>query len=261
MKFFHVDSYTSRPFGGNPAGVCILTHPKVDSWMLNVAAEMNLSETAFIIRSANGYNLRWFTPKIEVELCGHGTLASAHIIWQEGLAREDEAILFQTKSGTLSCRRREASIAMDFPLLPEHQIDPPERLARSLGISPVYVGARGQDILVDVGSEEAVKEIRPDYSLMLELPIRGVIVTGRAGGQEFDFVSRFFAPRVGINEDPATGWAHCCLASYWSKRLMKNDLVARQVSERGGVIGMRIQGGRVELSGEAITVMKGEIVI
>lgn len=261
MKIFHVDSFTSRPFGGNPAGVCILTHPKVDSWMLNVAAEMNLPETAFIIRSAHGYNLRWFTPKAEVDLCGHGTLASAHILWQEGLVREDEAILFQTRSGVLSSRRQGSSIILDFPLLPEHQIDPPEGLARSLGTSPVYVGLSEHDILVEVGSEEALRQLRPDYSAMLELTVRGVIVTSKADGQEFDFVSRFFAPKIGVNEDPVTGSAHCCLASYWSKRLMKNDLVARQVSVRGGVIGMNIKGGRVELLGEAVTVTKGEIVI
>ncbi len=261
MKIFHVDSFTSRPFGGNPAGVCILTHPKVDSWMLNIAAEMNLPETSFIMRSAKGYNLRWFTPKTEVDLCGHGTLASAHIIWQEGLAREDEAILFNTRSGNLTCRRQERSIILDFPLLPEHQIDPPAGLARSLGISPVNVGASAWDIIVEAESEEAVKKITPDYNLMLELPMRGVIVTSRADSQEFDFVSRFFAPKIGINEDPVTGSAHCCLASYWSKRLGKNDLVARQVSERGGVVGMHIEGERVHLIGEAVTVMKGETVI
>ena len=261
MKIFHVDSFTSRPFGGNPAGVCILTHPKVDSWMLNIASEMNLPETSFIMRSAKGYNLRWFTPKTEVDLCGHGTLASAHIIWQEGLAREDEAIFFNTRSGNVTCRRQEHSIILDFPLLPEHQIDPPAGLARSLGISPVNAWASAWDIIVEAESEEAVKQITPDYNLMLDLPMRGVIVTSRADSQEFDFVSRFFAPKIGINEDPVTGSAHCCLASYWSKRLVKNDLVARQVSRRGGVVGMHIEGERVHLIGEAVTVMKGETVI
>lgn len=260
MKIFHVDAFTSRPFGGNPAGVCILTHPKVDSWMLNVAAELNLSETAFIIRRANGYNLRWFTPKTEVDLCGHGTLASAHIVWQERLAREDEVILFHTQSGVLPCRRQDASILMDFPLLPEHKIDPPAGLARCLGISPVYVGASDRDIIVEVESEGSVKGIMPDYSLMLELPMRGIIVTSKADTQGFDFVSRFFAPKVGVNEDPVTGSAHCCLASFWSKRLGKHDLVARQVSTRSGVIGMHVHGERVHLLGEAVTVIKGEIV-
>ncbi len=261
MKIFHVDTFTFRPFQGNPAGVCILTHPKVDSWMLNIAAEMNLPETSFIIRSANGYNLRWFTPTAEVDLSGRGTLASAHIIWEAGLAREEESIVFQTKSGTLTCQRRDDSIVMDFPLLPERQADPPAALVRSIGTPGVYVGLCGQDILVEVGSEQAVQEIRPDYSAMLELPMRGVIVTGRADTQEFDFVSRFFAPKIGIEEDDVTGSTHCCLASYWSKRLGKNELVARQVSERGGVVGMRVAGERVELLGEAITVMKGDIVI
>jgi len=261
MKIFHVDAFASRPFGGNPAGVCILSHPKVDTWMQDVAREMNLSETAFLIRKADGYSLRWFTPKLEVDLCGHGTLASAHILWQEGLARPDDAITFHTRSGTLICRQEGEWIGLDFPSTPDREVPVPEGLAEALGVPVRYAGASLSDYIVEVDSEEAVKALAPDYALILRLPVRGIIVTSRASREGFDFVSRFFAPAVGVDEDPVTGSAHCCLGPFWAKRLGKEDLLAYQVSQRGGVVRIHLAGDRVHLFGQAVTVMKGELVV
>ncbi len=260
MKIFNVNAFTSRPFSGNPAGICILPHPKVDAWMQNVAAEMNLSETAFIIRSADGYNLRWFTPKVEVDLCGHGTVASAHVLWQEGLARAGEKITFHTRSGTLTCTQEDDWIGLDFPSTPDEEVTAPYGLAEALGVSAIYVGASRSDYIVEVDSEEMVRSLTPDFALILRLPVRGVIVTSRATMEGFDFVSRFFAPAVGVNEDPVTGSSHCCLGPFWGKRLGKNDLVAYQVSQRGGVVKVHLAGDRVHLFGQAVTVMKGEFV-
>jgi predicted PhzF superfamily epimerase YddE/YHI9 len=260
MKIFHVDAFTSQPFGGNPAGVCILPHPKVDAWMKRVAAEVNLSETAFLLRAADGYDLRWFTPEVEVDLCGHGTLASAHILWQEGLANTDEKIIFHTRSGILTSVRDGEWIGLDFPSTPDDEIPLPEGIAEALGAAPLYVGASRFDYIVEVDSEETVRNITPDYGRIRALPVRGVIVTSRATSEGFDFVSRFFAPAVGVNEDPVTGSAHCCLGPFWGKRLGKDDLVARQVSRREGVVKVHLAGDRVQLSGQAVTVMKGELV-
>jgi PhzF family phenazine biosynthesis protein len=261
MKIFHVDAFTSQPFGGNPAGVCILPHPKVDAWMQNVAADMNLSETAFLMRAADGYSLRWFTPKAEVDLCGHGTLASAHILWQEGLVRDDEKITFHTRSGVLTCVKDGEWIGLDFPATPDNEAVLPEGIAEALGAAPLYVGASLSDYLIEVDSEETLRKLAPDYARILELPVRGVIVTSRATTEGFDFVSRFFAPAVGVNEDPVTGSSHCCLGPFWGKRLAKEDLVACQVSWRGGVIKVHLAGDRVHLFGQAVTVMRGELAV
>jgi len=257
-KIFHVDAFTSEPFSGNPAGVCILSHPKVDEWMRRVAAEMNLSETAFLIRAADGYNLRWFTQLVEVDLCGHGTLASAHILWQEGLAGRDEKITFHTRSGVLTCTQEGEWIGLDLPATPDAEIAPPEGIAEALGAVPLYVGASRSDYIIEVDSEETVRGLTPDYARILGMPVRGVIVTSRAAAGEFDFVSRFFAPAVGVNEDPVTGSAHCCLGPFWGRRLGKEDLIARQVSRRGGVVKVHLAGDRVHLFGQAVTVMGGE---
>ena len=261
MKIFHVDAFTSREFRGNPAGVCILSHPKVDAWMQDVAREMNLPETAFLIRKADGYSLRWFTPKVEVELCGHGTLASAYTLWREGLARADERILFHTASGPLSSWKEEDWICLDFPSKPDKEASEPEGLARALGVEVRYVGMSHFDYVVELDSEEIVRGIAPDYEALLGIPARGIIVTSRSDREEFDFVSRFFAPSLGVNEDPVTGSAHCCLGPFWGKRLGKDNLIACQVSERGGVVRMRLAGDRVHLLGQAVTVMEGELLV
>lgn len=255
-----VDAFTDRPYAGNPAAVCVLAAPADEGWMRNVAAEMNLSETAFLHPHADGWSLRWLTPTVEVDLCGHATLAAAHVLWQDGHLPPDAEARFHTRSGVLSCRRRGAWITMDFPAKPERRTDSPEGLERALRITPAYVGRSQFDLLVEVESEDAVRALRPDLTLLAGIDVRGVIVTARAADAEFDFVSRFFAPRVGVDEDPVTGSAHCVLAPFWAARLGRDKMTGFQASRRGGVVRVRAAGDRVELAGQAVTVMRGELV-
>lgn len=259
LKFTQVDAFTNTPFAGNPAAVCILPEPGEARWMQLVAREMNLAETAFLHRQADGFNLRWFTPAVEVDLCGHATLASAHVLWEEGHLPPDAPARFHTRSGLLTCARRGDWIQMDFPATPAQPTDAPADLARSLGAQPRFVGKSQFDYLVEVESEEIVRGLAPDLTLLGRIPTRGVIVTSRASSPEYDFVSRFFAPQAGVNEDPVTGSAHCCLGPYWSERLGKNDLNAYQASARGGVVRVQVQGERVILGGQAVTVLRGEL--
>lgn len=261
MKMFHVDAFTSRAFSGNPAGVCVLAHPKVDSWMQDVAREMNLPETAFLIRRADGYSLRWFTPAVEVELCGHGTLASTHVLLQEGYMKTGDKVVFHTASGPLAAWQEDDWIGLDFPSRPDKEVSVPEGLAGALGVPARYSGMSHSDYIIEVDSEETVRSISPDFALLLKLPVRGIIVTSRSGSDEFDFVSRFFAPALGVNEDPVTGSAHRCLGPFWGRRLGKDDLVGCQASGRGGVVRVRLKGERVHLFGKAVTVMKGELAV
>jgi PhzF family phenazine biosynthesis protein len=227
--------------------------------MQSVAHEMNLSETAFLVPQEDGFQLRWFTPRIEVDLCGHATLASAHILWEAGFVGAED-IRFSTRSGLLTARRSERGITLDFPVTPEEPANSEsDTLRDALGGTPVYVGRSKFDYLVEVDSEATVRSLTPDLSLLKKLPVRGVIVTSRAMASNVDFVSRFFAPAAGIDEDPVTGSAHCCLAPFWSQRLQKNHFVAHQVSERGGVLHLELAGNRVLISGAAITVLRGEI--
>lgn len=257
---FHVDAFTDRPFAGNPAAVCVLPAWRDASWLQAVAREMNLSETAFLVKNADGYDLRWFTPKVEVDLCGHATLASAHILWQEGTATADE-IRFSTRSGILKAARRQGEIDLDFPLKPEVETDAPPGLLGALGISALYVGKNQFDYLVEVESEAVLRGMAPDFKRLATLPVRGTIVTSRSVDSRFDFVSRFFAPAAGIDEDPVTGSAYCCLGDFWHKRLRKTQFVAFQASARGGVVKVRVVNDRVYLGGAAITVAKGELLI
>ena len=259
LAIFQVDAFTAKPFAGNPAGVCVLSRPAEESWMQNVAREMNLSETAFLFREGDGFRLRWFTPAVEVDLCGHATLASAHILWEMGYARPDEKVSFYTRSGVLTAERRGDWIEMDFPAKPEEPAPEPAGLAQALGVKVQYLGRNQFDYLVEVTSEEIVGSLKPDFTLLGTLPIRGVIVTSRSSSSGYDFVSRFFAPRVGVNEDPVTGSSHCCLGPFWANRLHKNELVAYQASPRGGVIRVRVTGPRVVLGGQAVTVLRGEL--
>ncbi|MHB8109284.1 MAG: PhzF family phenazine biosynthesis protein [Syntrophorhabdaceae bacterium] len=261
MKIFHIDAFTNRPFHGNPAAVCILPHPKIDSWIESIAAELNLPVTAFIIRQADGYMLRWFTPVAEVDMCGHGTLAAAHIIWQESLARPDSGINFYTRSGTLRAWKEDDWIGLDFPSMPAQPIPEPEGLRNVLGVPFIYVGKNGYDIIVEVDSEQTVRSLDPDKDALRQLPMRGLILTGRSDNPEYDFVSRFFAPSLGISEDAVTGSAHCCLAPYWAKRLSRMQLKGYQASRRGGVIKMNIRDDRIHLFGQAITVISGNSAI
>ena len=257
MRLLQIDAFTSQAFRGNPAAVCLLDRERDERWMQDVAAEMNLSETAFLLLRDDGdYGLRWFTPAVEVALCGHATLASAHALYEEhGLT----SVRFHTKSGVLTAERTGGAIELDFPATLAERANPPEGLLESLGVaSPVYVGRNRFDYLVEVASEEEVRALDPDHVRLRRIPVRGVIVTSRS--RELDFVSRFFAPGSGIDEDPVTGSAHCCLTPYWAAKLGKDTMTAFQASRRGGVVRVRLAGDRVKLGGEAVTVLRGELV-
>jgi PhzF family phenazine biosynthesis protein len=260
VPIYQVEAFTSRPFAGNPAAVCILPGPADEGWMQNVATEMNLSETAFLYQQEDGYNLRWFTPAAEVELCGHATLASAHLLWEAGHLKPDEQARFHTLSGLLTAKRAGDWIELDFPATPAEATTPPDELVNALGVEPRYVGKNRFDYLVEVDSEEIVRGLEPDFAALVAVTNRGVMVTSLAASQEYDFVSRFFAPGAGINEDPVTGSAHCCLGPFWSDRLGKSELVAYQASSRGGVVCVRVGEERVYLKGQAVTVLRGEFV-
>lgn len=259
VPIFQVDAFTNKRFSGNPAGVCLLPMPADEGWMQNVASEMNLAETAFLYEQEEGYHLRWFTPAAEVELCGHATLASAHILWQEGHLEPDEVAHFHTLSGLLSAKQAGDWIRLDFPATPAEPVTPPDELMQALGISPKYVGLNQFDYLVEVGIEETVRTMEPDLALLKKVTSRGVIVTSAARSPEFDFISRFFAPAVGIDEDPVTGSAHCCLGPYWGKHFGKRELVGYQASARGGTVKVQLEGERVHLEGQAVTVLRGEL--
>ncbi len=260
LRIVQVDAFTDTPFRGNPAAVCLVPEPQTDLWMQLVAREMNLSETAFLHRQKDGFSLRWFTPTVEVDLCGHATLASAHVLWEDGHLTPDTQARFHTRSGLLTADRRGAWIEMDFPAKREEPVPAPPGLAEALGVTPKYVGRNQFDYLVEVEAEEAVRSLKPDHTALAKLPVRGVIVTSRAATHEFDFVSRFFAPGSGIPEDPVTGSAHCALGPFWAARLGKKELVAYQASTRGGVVRVRLADDRVLLGGQAVTVLRGELV-
>jgi PhzF family phenazine biosynthesis protein len=259
LPIVQVDAFTDTPFAGNPAAVCILSGPRDEDWMQSVAREMNLSETAFLHAENGGYRLRWFTPAVEVALCGHATLASAHVLWQDRHLPSTAEARFHTQSGLLTARQRGAWIELDFPATRAEPAEPPPGLVDSLGVRPVSVRRSRFDYLIEVESEAAVRAIAPDFTALARADARGVMVTSRAAAPPFDFVSRFFAPRAGVNEDPATGSAHCALAPFWAERLGRPELLAYQASPRGGVIRVRVEGDRVILGGQAVTVLRGEL--
>jgi len=259
QPIYQVDAFTSQPFQGNPAGVCLLPAHAGEQWMRNVAREMNLSETAFLVRQPDGFDLRWFTPAAEVDLCGHATLASAHILWETGVLALGETARFHTRSGLLTAQRSGDWIEMDFPAKPEQPAEPPPGLLEALGAPARYVGRNQFDYIVELENEAAVRGLQPDITRLGQVQARGVIVTSRAESAGFDFVSRFFAPAVGVPEDPVTGSAHCCLAPYWSQRLGRQAFTAFQASARGGVVRCHLAGERVILGGQAVTVLKGEL--
>ena len=254
-----VDAFTDAPFSGNPAAVCVLDHEPEKHWMQHVAREMNLSETAFLMKREDAWALRWFTPMVEVELCGHATLASAHVMWERGLLAPGETAAFRTRSGLLTAERKQDWIWLDFPALPCEWADAPPALRDALGIGTRAVARSRHDLLVEVESEAAVREVQPDLELLARLPARGLIVTAVASTPGFDFVSRFFAPQVGVNEDPVTGSAHCALGPYWGERLGKDAMLAYQASARGGVVKVELRGERVGLGGRAVTVLRAEL--
>lgn len=259
LPLFLVDAFTDRAFAGNPAAVCLLPQWRDNRWLQDVAREMNQSETAFLVRRQAGFDLRWFTPAVEVELCGHATLAAARVLWHQELASPDESISFSTQSGILKAARRGEEIELDFPIKHEEPCPAPANLAEALGITPKYIGRNRMDYLVEVESEASLRKISPDFKRLATIPVRGVIVTSRSAEPRFDFVSRFFAPAFGIDEDPVTGSAHCCLADFWGRRIGKNELIGYQASSRGGVVRVRIAGERVFLGGQAVIVTKGEL--
>ena len=261
QAFTQVDAFADKPFVGNPAAVLLLPQPRDASWMQLVAREMNLSETAFVVKRDRGYDLRWFTPTVEMELCGHATLASAHVLWEQGHLARNETATFHTMSGELKASKKGNWIEMNFPAAPvtadsSVKLD----LEAALGATTRYVGRSSFDHLVEVGSEGLVRALNPDLAMIRRLPVRGLIVTSRASSSEYDFVSRFFGPAVGIDEDPATGSAHCTLGPYWRDRLGRDDLLGYQASARGAFIRTRCEGDRVLISGQAVTVMRGEVV-
>jgi PhzF family phenazine biosynthesis protein len=258
LPLFHVDAFTDRPFAGNPAAVCLLSGPRDERWMQAVATEMNLSETAFVYPEDRDWRLRWFTPAVEVDLCGHATLASAHVLWEQGVVDVGRNIAFRTRSGVLTASRRDDLIELDFPLKPAAESAALEGLAEALGAAVVRAGRSQFDWLAEVESEEVLRRLKPDWAKLAVLPVRGVIVTSGPSANGNDFVSRFFAPAVGVPEDPVTGSAHCCLADWWGRRLGKTEMIGYQASARGGVVRVRVAGDRVSLGGRALTVVRGE---
>jgi PhzF family phenazine biosynthesis protein len=256
---YQVDAFAAKPFQGNPAAVCLLERPADPAWMQAVAREMNLSETAFLHRQKDGFNLRWFTPAVEVELCGHATLASAHTLWETAWLAPDAQARFYTASGLLTADRRGRMIEMNFPATPPAATETLPGLTEALGVVARYVGKSRYDYLVEVESEGAVRALTPDFGKLKALPVRGIMVTSAADDDAFDFVSRFFAPGAGVDEDPVTGSAHCSLGPYWAERLGKDTLVAYQASARGGIVRVRLADDRVYLAGHAVTVLRGEL--
>jgi len=261
ISIVQVDSFTQKPFAGNPAAVCVLPEARPEAWMRDVAREMNLSETAFLVPENGGYHLRWFTPAVEVALCGHATLASAHVLWQDGHLAPGAQARFRTLSGTLTADRRGEWIEMDFPAKLGTAVEAPAAMLAALGVEgeALAVERNEFDYLVEVGSEERLRALRPDHSALRKLQARGVIVTARASMAGYDFVSRFFAPGAGVDEDPVTGSAHCALGPYWMAKLGKPEFLAYQASARGGTVRVRVAGNRVLLGGQAVTVMRAEL--
>jgi len=253
-----VDAFTDQPFRGNPAAVCVMSGPADDRWMQEVAREMNLSETAFLHPVEGGFALRWFTPTVEVDLCGHATLASAHVLWQDGHLGPGETARFHTRSGVLTADRHGGEIVMDFPATPPLECARPSGLAEALGVIGYrWVGETRFDLLVEVDGEATVRALEPDLNALGRIERRGIIVTALADeGQPYDFVSRFFAPAAGVPEDPVTGSAHCALAPYWRSRIPGERLVGYQASARGGMVTMTSSGDRVLIGGAAVTVYR-----
>ena len=256
MKLYQVDAFTDEIFSGNPAAVVPLESWLADDVMQKIAAENNLSETAYFVKESDGtYSIRWFTPKTEVDICGHATLASGHVLF-EHLGFEGEKIVFQSKSGELIVEKKDDTYWMNFPSNPPEPIPVPKLLPDAIGTIPIFTGVN-RDLLVLVQDEETVKSIKPDFALLERMEVRGTIIT--AEGSDCDFVSRYFAPSMGILEDPVTGSAHSLLIPFWEKRLGKSSFTAHQVSKRGGIIECRQNGNRVDIGGSAVTYMIGDI--
>lgn len=260
VRIVTVDAFTNVPFAGNPAAVCVLAEPRPDAWLRNVAREMNLSETAFLVPRNGDFDLRWLTPAVEVDLCGHATVASAHVLWEDGHLPEGKQARFHTRSGLLTADRAGEWIELDFPVKIATAAEPPAEMLPALGVtSPVAVTRNVFDYMVEIESEQELRALQPDHSTLRKVSARGIIVTARSSSPEFDFVSRFFAPGSGIDEDPVTGSAHTALGPYWGAKLGKTEMVGYQASARGGVVRVRLNGERVILGGQAVTVMQASL--
>ena len=259
LPLFQVDAFADEPFTGNPAAVCLLEDMLSDEELQNIAMEMNLSETAFVLPIDDGFRLRWCTPKKEVDLCGHATLAASHVIWTNGIVPTKDPIEFQTRSGKLVATMTNGEIELNFPSQPSSPCVPPEGLLEALGVEPRYVGRNAADYLVQVSRHEEILALQPDFQKLRTVECRGVIVTSESHDGDFDFISRFFAPAFGIDEDPVTGSAHCCLTPFWSENLGRLSLAAYQASQRGGKLNVRLENDRVVLCGKAITVLEGKL--
>ena len=260
IPIFTVDAFTDIPYSGNPNGVCILDKIMPDKWMQNVAEELKLSDTAFLLKKGHAeYDLRWFTPELEVDLCGSATLASAHILWELGIIEKDESIVFNTKSGILSAESVVDGIILDFPIVETPAIKPPDGLLKALNLDEGLPAFDGNSYtLVEIDSAEKLLAVAPDFGALKKVDTLGVIVTAKGSG-DVDFVSRFFAPAAGFDEDPVTGSAHTRLANYWSRKLGKTKMRAKQLSRRGGSLMVEVFGDRVKITGKAVTVIKGEL--
>jgi PhzF family phenazine biosynthesis protein len=261
IRIVTVDAFTNVPFAGNPAAVCVLPEARSDEWMRNVAREMNLSETAFLIPRGDEFSLRWLTPSVEVDLCGHATIASAHVLWEDGHVPVGRQARFHTRSGLLTADQRGEWIELDFPEKIATPVEPPPTLLPALGVtSPLAVAKNAFDYLVEIASDQELRALSPDHTTLRRVPARGVIVTARSTDPEFDFISRFFAPGSGIDEDPVTGSAHTALAPYWATKLAKRDMIGYQASPRGGIVRVRLNGDRVVLGGQAVTIMQATLI-
>lgn len=259
QSLIQVDAFTDRAFGGNPAAVLVLAREAEAAWMQAVASEMNLSETAFVTPEKDGFRLRWFTPRVEVDLCGHATLAAAHVLWENGVLPLTAPARFHTRSGLLTATREGSWIQLDFPAEFEEYCAAPLELTEALGVAMHYVGRNRFDYLIEVENEQVLRSLEPNLTILESIPARGFILTCLATGGEYDFLSRFFAPGLGVREDPVTGSAHCCLGPFWATRLAKDSMVGYQASQRGGVVRVTVQGDRVLLGGQAVTVLRGEL--
>jgi PhzF family phenazine biosynthesis protein len=260
IRIVTVDAFTDVPFAGNPAAVCVLDAPRSDEWMYNVAREMNLSETAFLVARNGEFDLRWLTPTVEVDLCGHATVASAHVLWEDGHLPAGKQARFHTRSGLLTADRRGDWIELDFPVKLAVPAEPPPELLPALGVkSPLSVTKNAFDYMVEVASEQELRAITPDHTLLRKIPVRGVIVTTRSSTPKFDFISRFFAPGSGVDEDPVTGSAHTALGTYWGAKLGKTEMTGLQASARGGIVRVRLNGDRIILGGQAVTIMQATL--
>lgn len=258
IDVFMVDAFTSEIFKGNPAAVCLLPSALSDTLMQAIAREMNCPETAFVMEHHDGFLLRWFAPLQEVDLCGHATLATAHVLYEQHIATERQELRFNTRSGLLSVKKGD-TIIMNFPPEKASECSIPNWIIDALGVKPVYTGKNRMDYLIELETEKEVLVINPDFRALKKMDSRGVIVTAKSSGKGFDFVSRFFAPGLGVDEDPVTGSSHCCLGPYWQNKLQKNKFTAYQASQRGGIVEVEVSDSRVYIGGKAVTVLSGQI--